>query len=64
MKKYALCDHLSEQIFRATGDYFANFSSSIGSISEEIVSQLAAYLSSTSIAYQKLIYIILPPPHW
>ena len=47
MKKYALCDHLSEQLFRAVGGYVANFSRSIGSISEEIYSQLAAYLSYT-----------------
>ena len=47
MKKYEFRDHLSEQLFRAIGDYFANFSRSIGSISEEIYAQLAAYLSYT-----------------
>jgi hypothetical protein len=47
MDGYALCDHLSEQIFRAIGVYFANFSSSVSSISEETHSQQAVYLSYT-----------------
>ena len=36
IKKYELCDHLSEQLFRALGGYFANFSSSVSRIGEEI----------------------------
>jgi hypothetical protein len=39
MNKYELCDHLSEQLL--------NFSSSVGSISEETYSQQAVYLSYT-----------------
>ncbi len=49
-------DHLSEQLFRAVGGYFANFSSSVGSISEEIYSQQAVYLSYTHI--MRLLYIV------
>ncbi|MFT5334288.1 MAG: hypothetical protein ACI9GB_002195 [Halioglobus sp.] len=48
MNGYKLRDHLSEQIFRAIGGYFANFSSSINRISEEIYSRQAVYLSYTS----------------
>jgi hypothetical protein len=44
MNKYKLCDHFSEQIFRAFGSYFENLYSSVGRISEEIYSQQAAYL--------------------
>ena len=47
MNGYELCDHLSEHFFRAIGGYFPNFSSSVGSISEEIYSQQAVYLSYT-----------------
>ena len=47
MDGYALCDHLGEQLFRATGGYFANLSRSVGSISEETYSQQAVYLSYT-----------------
>ena len=47
MDGYELYGHLNEQLFRAIGDYFANFSSSVGSISEEIYSQQAVYLSYT-----------------
>jgi hypothetical protein len=36
MNKYALCDHLSEQLFRPSGAYFENFSHSFRSISKEI----------------------------
>jgi hypothetical protein len=42
-----LCDHLSEQLFRAIGGYFENFYSSLGRISEKIYSQQAVYLSYT-----------------
>ena len=35
MGGYELQDHLSEQFFRPAGGYFANFSSSVGSNSEE-----------------------------
>jgi hypothetical protein len=45
MDGYELRDHLSEQLFRPVGGYFANFSSSVGSISEEIYFQQAVYLS-------------------
>ena len=48
MNEYALCDHLSEQLFRAIGGYFANFSRSVGRISDETYSQQAVYLSYTS----------------
>jgi hypothetical protein len=48
MDGYALCDHLSEQLFRAIGGYFENFYSSLGRISEKIYSQQAVYLSYTS----------------
>ena len=49
MDRYELRDHLSKQLFRAIGGYFTNFSSSVGSISEEIYSQQAVYLSYTSL---------------
>ena len=39
MDGYELHGHLSEQLFSAIGDYFANFSSSVGSVSEEIYSR-------------------------
>ena len=42
-----LHDHLSEELFKAIGGYFANFSRSVGSISEEIYSRQAVYLSYT-----------------
>ena len=48
MDGYELHGHLSEQLFRAVGEYFANFSSSVGRISEEIYSQQAVYLPYTS----------------
>ena len=47
MDGYELRDHLSEQLFRPVGGYFPDFSSSVGSISEEIYSQQAVYLSYT-----------------
>jgi hypothetical protein len=47
MNGYALCDHLSGQLFRAIGGYFGNFSRSVGRISEETYSQQAVYLSYT-----------------
>ena len=49
MNGYELCDHLSEHFFRAIGGYFPNFSSSVGSISEETYSRQAVCLSYTSI---------------
>ena len=49
MNKYELCDHLSEQLFRAIGGYFANFSGSVSRISEETYSQQAVYLSYTPV---------------
>jgi hypothetical protein len=49
MNNYELCDHLSEQLFSAIGDYFANLSRSVGSISEETYSQQALYLPYTSV---------------
>jgi hypothetical protein len=48
MSGYELHDQLSEQFFRPAGGYFANFSSSVGSTSEEIYSQQAVYFSYTS----------------
>ena len=36
MNKYELRDHLSEKLSRATGNYLANFSSSVSRISQEI----------------------------
>ena len=50
MNGYELCDHLSEHFFRAIGGYFPNFSSSVGSISEETYSRQAVYLSCTLIS--------------
>ena len=47
MGGYELHDQLSEQFFRPAGGYFANFSSSVGSTSEEIYSQQAVYFSYT-----------------
>jgi len=47
MSGYELHDQLSEQFFRPAGGYFANFSSSVGSTSEEIYSQQAVYFSYT-----------------
>ena len=48
MGGYELYGHLSEQLFRAIGGYFANFSSSVGSVSEEIYSRQAVYFSYIS----------------
>ena len=48
MDEYELHGHLSEQLFRAVGGYFADVSSSAGSISQEPDSQQAVYLSYTS----------------
>ena len=36
MDGHKLCDHLSEQLFRAIGGYFENFYSSVRVISKEI----------------------------
>jgi hypothetical protein len=47
MVGYELHGHLSEQLFRAIGEYFADVSSSAGSISQEPDSQQAVYLSYT-----------------
>ena len=47
MDGYALCDHLSEQLFRGIGGYFENFSGSVSRISEETYSQQAVYVSYT-----------------
>ena len=47
MDGYELRGHLSEQLFRTVGGYFANFSRSVSSISEETYSQQAVYLSYT-----------------
>jgi hypothetical protein len=55
MNKYKLRDHLSEQLFRAIGGYFAKSSRSVGSISEETYSQQAVYLSYTSASLRPLI---------
>ena len=49
MDGYELHGHLSEQLFSAIVDYFANFSSSVGSVSEEIYSLQAVYFSYTYI---------------
>ena len=48
MVGYELHGHLSEQLFRAIGGYFANFSRSVARISEKTYSQQAVYLSYTS----------------
>ena len=48
MDGYELHGHLSEQLFSAIVDCFANFSSSVGSVSEEIYSVQAVYFSYTS----------------
>jgi len=50
-----LRDHHSQQLFRAIHGYFANSSRSVGSISEEIYSQQAVYLSYT-YAYAESIF--------
>jgi hypothetical protein len=47
MDGYALWDHLSEQLFRAIGGCFENFSRSVGSISQGTYSQQAVYFSYT-----------------
>ena len=47
MGGYELHNQLSEQFFRLAGGYFANFSSSVGSNSEEIYSRQALYSSYT-----------------
>jgi hypothetical protein len=39
MDEYELHGHLSEKLSRAIGNYFANFSSSVSRISQEIKSQ-------------------------
>ena len=59
MGGYELHDQLSEQFFRPAGGYFANFSSSVGSTSEEIYSQQAVYFSYTSWVNFK-VFGILP----
>ena len=48
MDGYELNGHLSEQLFSAIVDCFANFSSSVGSVREEIDSRKAVYFSYTS----------------
>jgi hypothetical protein len=48
MDEYELHGHLNEKLFRAIGNCFENLSSSVGSISEEIYSRQAVYLSYTS----------------
>lgn len=50
MGGYELHDHLSEQLFRPVGAYFAYFSSSVGNISEQIYSRQALYFSYTLMA--------------
>jgi len=52
MDENELHGHLSEKLFRAIGNYFANLSSSVGSISEEIYSRQAVYFSYTWLAPQ------------
>ena len=47
MKKYEFRDHLSEQLFRKIDGCLAKSSRSVGSISEELYSQQAVYLSYT-----------------
>jgi len=47
MDEYELHGHLNEKLFRAIGNCFENLSSSVGSISEEIYSRQAVYLSYT-----------------
>ena len=47
MGGYELHNQLSEQFFRPAGGHFANFSSSVGSTSEEIYSRQAVYFSYT-----------------
>ena len=53
MDGYELHGHLSEQLFSAIVDCFANFSSSVGSVSEEIYSLTGRlfflYLSVTAL---------------
>ncbi len=49
MDGYELRDHLSQQRLRPIGGYFENIYSSVGSISEEIYSQQAVYLSYTLV---------------
>jgi len=61
MKTYELCDHLSEQLFRAIVGYFKNFSSSGTRISEETYSQQAVYFSYTYKT--SLISFLLESPH-
>jgi hypothetical protein len=39
MNEYEVQDHRREQLFRAIGGYFPNFSSSVSRISQEIYSQ-------------------------
>ena len=51
MDGYELHGHLSEQLFSAIVDYFANFPSSVGSVSEEIYSLQAVYFSYTSFIF-------------
>ena len=59
MDGYALCDHLGEPLFGATGGYFANFSGSVSSISEETYSQQAVYLPYTfKVALAKLFQLV------
>jgi hypothetical protein len=61
MGGYELHDQLSEQFFRPAGGYFANFSSSVGCISEEIYSRQVLYSSYTSTRDSILaVYGVLP----
>jgi len=50
MDEYELHGHLNEKLFRAIGNCFENLSSSVGSISEEIYSRQAVYLSYTLVS--------------
>jgi len=56
MGGYELHNQLSEQFFRPAGGHFANFSSSVGSTSEEIYSRQAVYFSYTSRPNWKIAY--------
>ena len=64
MDRYALCDHLGEQLFREIGGYFENVSGSVSMISEETYSQQAVYLSYTFKTSVDNVAVTQPPGCW
>ena len=60
MSRYDLYDHRRKTEFRSLGGHFANFSSSVIRISEEIFSQQAVCMSYTSAVMSEARPAIVP----